>query len=90
MSDEPITRDSPARKFLKAIAWAYVIMTLVGAFTGLLDRVVRGPFGTLVPYSGVALVMLAYRRPGLKGRVFMLSLIPVDKRHLSRGDAAKQ
>jgi hypothetical protein len=67
MSDEPIRRDSRVRQCLKAAAWACIVIALVGDFTGLLDRVVPPQSGMLLSRMGIALVMLAYRRPGLTG-----------------------
>jgi hypothetical protein len=72
MSDELINRDSPARKWLKIIAWAYVVVNCVAGFTGLLDRIVPLRYGMIVSYGGIALIMLAYRRPGSTGWLLVL------------------
>jgi hypothetical protein len=72
MSDEPISSDSQARKWLKGITWAYIVVTFVGEFTGLIDRIVPLRYGFLIPYWGFALVMLAFRGPGLKGWLLVL------------------
>jgi hypothetical protein len=72
MSGEPNEVDSKARKLLKAIAWIYVIGMLVCDFTGLQDRIVPLRYGSLVSHGAFALVMLAYRPPGLKGWLLLL------------------
>jgi len=77
MSDELIQHDSPAQKSLKVAAWVYIVLICVGQFTGLLDRIAPGRYGRLVTPMGVALVILAYRRPGRRGRLFFLSGLAV-------------
>jgi hypothetical protein len=72
MSDEPINRDSPARKWLKAVAWAYLVIVFIGQFTGVLRQLVAPQYRMPLSYVGFALIMVAYRRPGLWGWLLVL------------------
>jgi hypothetical protein len=73
MSDEPIRQYSQTQRGLQAIAWAYlimlVVMLVVGHLTGL--RFVTPRYRTALPHVGFVLIILAYRRPGLKGWILL-------------------
>jgi hypothetical protein len=71
MNDEPIRQYSQTQRWLQAIAWAYlvilVVMDVVGHLTGFPNRIVPPRFRMALPHVGFVLIILAYRRPGLKG-----------------------
>jgi hypothetical protein len=67
MSDELIRQDSSARQCLRAVAWACLVIALVGDLTGLIDRVLPPRYGLVLSKMAVGLMILAYRRPGATG-----------------------